>query len=466
LIPSTVGAFIAFLGLVAPGLVFQMTRESRRPTYGETAFRELSRIALTSLIFTLASLVLLACLRLAWPGQFIDARAWVTHGQVYLASHLLVVSFTLVLEVALACLLAFAAAEALSRRSRARISPFGIWYKVLRDECPDGTRPWITVHLTDGTELTGLLRHYTESQILENQELAIGGPHMSRLSPDGIVSSIGKNFDAAVVRGDQILYMVVRYQNQNGELVRRRVKGPPKKKRAEKAVNEVHEALVEPNLPETALGAASPVNTIIDAIGNDVERTQSALSVLTRYFPSVWSIGDEAQGPRATAFVVGEANWMATTARTLATTRRGDSIELRASKDDKSLVATVVFRDDTTDVSILRSDEDAGPPLALSTNTTYYLGDKEGAIMEINGDGTVNSGVLMSLGRVLDDLGDRGELGAQLPKTAQGNSGAPVLNAGGEVLGMVTGRTSEEMNILLISSARIAWALECAKQGP
>ncbi|HUK68953.1 MAG TPA: hypothetical protein VLW50_09435 [Streptosporangiaceae bacterium] len=72
----------------------------------------------------------------------------------------------------------------------------------------------------------------------------------------------------------------------------------------------------------------------------------------------------------------------------------------------------------------------------------------------------------MSVGPVLDDLGDRGELEAQLPKTALGDSDAPVLNAGGEVLGMATGRTSEEMNILLISSARIAWALERAKQVP
>lgn len=234
---------------------------------------------------------------------------------------------------------------------------------------------------------------------------------------------------------------------------------------SEPGQKEAHETFGAPNLQGTALGATSRVNTTIDAIGGRVEETQATLSVLlARYFPSVWSIGDEAQGPRATAFVVGEANWLATTARTLATTRCGDSIELRASKTGRSLVATVVFRDDTADVSILRSNEGAGPPLTLSTDSTYDLGGTEDDIVEINGDGTVYSGVLMSVGRVLDDLGDRGELGAQLPKTASGNSGAPVLNTGGEVLGMVTGRTKGETNILLISSARIAWALGRAKQ--
>jgi hypothetical protein len=238
LIPSTVGAFVAFLGLVAPGLVFQMTGESRRPSHTETTFRELSRVALTSLIFTLASLALLACWRLAWPGQLIDARAWLTGGQAYLGDHLLVVSFTLVLEVALACLLAFAAAEVLSRSSRAHISPYGIWYKVLRDERPDDTKAWLVLHLTDGTELTGLLRHYTEGQVLERQEIAIGGPHMKRLTPDGKLSNIGENFDTAVVRGDQILYMVVRYQDKNGELARRRTKASPERERTGKSAEE------------------------------------------------------------------------------------------------------------------------------------------------------------------------------------------------------------------------------------
>src|SRR5262249_7427953 len=151
---------------------------------------------------TCASIALLVCLRLAWPGPFADPQAWVTHAQSYVRNHLDAVALTVGLEIILACVIAFTAAKALSWRSPAHLSPFGVWYKVLRDERPAGTRVWIMLHLTDGTELTGLLRHYTESAIPERQEIAIGGPHMTRRSPDGTLSQIGNEADAAVVRGD------------------------------------------------------------------------------------------------------------------------------------------------------------------------------------------------------------------------------------------------------------------------
>lgn len=188
----------------------------------ESTLREFSRIALTSLIFTGFSLALLAVLRLIWPHGLVDTRAWLKNGQHYVADHLLVVAFTLSLEVIVACLFALAAAEITSRHWRANISPFGVWYQVLRQDRPDGCRPWITLHLTDGTEVTGILRHYTESKILEDQEIAIGGPYMKLLSPSGALSDIGTNSDAVVVRGENILYMIVRYQDRDGQLVRRR----------------------------------------------------------------------------------------------------------------------------------------------------------------------------------------------------------------------------------------------------
>jgi hypothetical protein len=264
LIPSTVGAFISFLALVAPGIVFHLAREFRRPPYTDTTFRELSRVALTSLIFTFVSVALLVGARGLWPRMLINAQSWAAHPQRYFASHLLAVTGSIVLEVVIACLLALGAAVAMSRRSRARISPFGTWYKVLRQERPEGTRPWLTLHLTDGTELSGLLRHYSDSPILDNQEIAIGGPHMRRVTPDGKSSDIGKNFDAAVVRGEQILYMVVRYHDENGQLVRRKTKESPKGKRdipAASTTPAASPAPVSPASPPPAPTPASPSTT-------------------------------------------------------------------------------------------------------------------------------------------------------------------------------------------------------------
>jgi Family of unknown function (DUF6338) len=231
MIPTTVGSFVAFLGLIAPGLIFQLSRESARPSYQETTFRELSRVALTSLIFTVAAVALLLALRLAWPQSLIDPRAWLVYGQGYLKRHLAVVCFTFGLEVLVACLLALVSARFMSRERRGNMSPFGVWYHVLRRDRPAGTRPWLTLRLADGTEFAGLLRHYTESKVLDDQEIAIGGPQLTMTTAGGVVSEIGRESDAVVVRGAHVVYMIVRYQDRDGKLVRRVTKKSPQGKR-------------------------------------------------------------------------------------------------------------------------------------------------------------------------------------------------------------------------------------------
>src|SRR5579863_6491529 len=59
MIPATFGTLLGFLGLVAPGLVYSAIIERRRPREGESAFAEASRVGLTSLVFSLVSMVLL-----------------------------------------------------------------------------------------------------------------------------------------------------------------------------------------------------------------------------------------------------------------------------------------------------------------------------------------------------------------------------------------------------------------------
>jgi Family of unknown function (DUF6338) len=83
MIPETFAALYAFLGLVAPGLIYQILREKRRPAVDETAFREASRIALTSLVFTTVATLLMTLLGVVAPGLFPDIAAWITTGKTY-----------------------------------------------------------------------------------------------------------------------------------------------------------------------------------------------------------------------------------------------------------------------------------------------------------------------------------------------------------------------------------------------
>jgi hypothetical protein len=71
-IPQTILALVGFLFLVAPGLVFEIRRERRRPVLEETTFREVSRTALASLVFSVLALAILAWVRAKWPESMPD----------------------------------------------------------------------------------------------------------------------------------------------------------------------------------------------------------------------------------------------------------------------------------------------------------------------------------------------------------------------------------------------------------
>jgi hypothetical protein len=57
--PDSVGAVFGVLLAITPGLVFEFVRERRQPTADRSAFREAAGIAVASLGFSLAALVVL-----------------------------------------------------------------------------------------------------------------------------------------------------------------------------------------------------------------------------------------------------------------------------------------------------------------------------------------------------------------------------------------------------------------------
>lgn len=214
MIPTTIVQFFLFLVLVAPGLLFELLRERRRPAIEETAFREASRIALASVVFNLAALAVLAIIHLIHSRWLPSPAAWLAHPGTYARSHYVVIVWAVVAELALA--IGFVALIDQTRRKRSgNIRSGGIWFQLFRADRPDNTVPWVSLRLTDGAEIAGFLLYYVSADDPAIREIALkpnveGTGLQLRKSADGPVERLN-DWSRIVIRGDQISYFKVKY---------------------------------------------------------------------------------------------------------------------------------------------------------------------------------------------------------------------------------------------------------------
>jgi hypothetical protein len=216
MIPESFAALAAFLTLVAPGVTFELLREKRRPTIEETAFREASRIALTSLVFTVGAGAVLA---LVWAlgGRFlVDLGDWLSRGQAYASEHLARVGLTLVLQLGLAVGMAVLTDLAFRASARGNIVPGSIWFQMFRQRCPDRAAPWVHLRLTDETEVWGYVGDYTPEQKLENRELTLTGPGLEYRRKGADEAQPLDRWAYLAVRGDEVTWLKVSYVSLDG----------------------------------------------------------------------------------------------------------------------------------------------------------------------------------------------------------------------------------------------------------
>jgi hypothetical protein len=224
MIPETLGALLAFFGLVAPGIVYEGRRERRRPPLVESTLREAGRVALTSLVFTVVALLIVGWLAERW-NRLPDVGEWLQGGKSYAVDNYESVAAFLLLELAVACLLAVLAEQVTGARIKGDITASSTWYEALDSDRPRGTvRTWLRVLTASGAQFKGALRWYAPGAA-EERDLVIGGNGLAILplgaDPENDDDWIPlPAWNQVIIPGDEIKHVLVTYLPQSGPPLR------------------------------------------------------------------------------------------------------------------------------------------------------------------------------------------------------------------------------------------------------
>jgi S1-C subfamily serine protease len=122
--------------------------------------------------------------------------------------------------------------------------------------------------------------------------------------------------------------------------------------------------------------------------------------------------------------------------------------------DGNTCVASVIGSDPYADLAVLSSSasQDEYKPLAIASSSTLRVGDPVLAVGSPYGlAGTVTSGIVSALGRTITESTTGGYAIADCVQTTtpinSGNSGGPLLNYHGEVVGITTAIVSDSQGL-------------------
>jgi putative serine protease PepD len=168
----------------------------------------------------------------------------------------------------------------------------------------------------------------------------------------------------------------------------------------------------------------------------------SVAAIAAAVSPSVVSLAVQGGGDAGTGsgFVIREDGYILTNNHVVESAANGGEITVNFS-DDRRLPATIVGRDQSYDLAVIKVDATGLPTAVLGDSDGVVVGDLAIAIGSPLGlDGTVTAGIVSALNRPVT-AGGQGEtsfINAIQTDAAinPGNSGGALLNAAGEVIGV------------------------------
>jgi len=175
-------------------------------------------------------------------------------------------------------------------------------------------------------------------------------------------------------------------------------------------------------------------------------------TLVDHVLPSIVSIDAKGEGSedQGTGMIISSDGMVITNNHVIAVAASGGSITVTRSGSTSSLSASLIGRDPSNDVALIKIQGVSGlAPVVLGNSNKVVVGDAAVAIGNAlglaAGTPTVTSGIISALGRTVTATDESGQSSETLNNMIQtdaainpGNSGGPLLDSAGDVIGMNT----------------------------
>ncbi len=224
-----------------------------------------------------------------------------------------------------------------------------------------------------------------------------------------------------------------------------------------------HDTVVQTAAPVQAEPVSAVAGTGINVAAVIKAVEPSTVSVVSSIFQQRGPFAGYAQGA-GTGIVMDDSGHILTNAHVV-----DGAQDVKVTVNGKEQAASVVGIDAANDIAVLKLSDPSGVKPATFATSSVAVGDPVVAIgnaLALEGGPTVTEGIVSALGRSIDT--DEGHLDGLIQTDAaisSGNSGGPLANASGQVVGVNTavaasGGTTQASNIGFVIP--IAHALKIA----
>jgi Family of unknown function (DUF6338) len=236
-VPETLGALLAFVLLAMPGMTFELLRQRRRASWGQTGLEETVRIAFASIVLDTAGVLIFALVFAIRPSPFFDltSAAKIGLGE-YSKTHVWALLLSVSLIVAIAELLALLVHRSMNaedpkksiavRMQRVfenfvrhqdgkQIERSDVWQQLFRKTRPPNSDTAITIVTSDASMWSGRLAGYTTGAA-ESRDIALQSPIQVHRA-NGTDTRLGDGWELVIIPGVEIREIYVGYVKKSPE---------------------------------------------------------------------------------------------------------------------------------------------------------------------------------------------------------------------------------------------------------